>query len=136
WLGAGNLSFTQAPDIDLNTHDNAYLSLIQDLNQDGQKDLVFTSPDRTIVYLGVGNGTFPQRRVYVDGGGGSAFAADVDSDNWLDIVSNQSIQFAVAGSGAFSVLLNQRNGFFKSAPAFETAYDNVDIAVGDLNSDG
>lgn len=135
WLGAAAMSFTPAANITLNTRDRAHLAAIADLDLDGFKDLVFSSSNRTIVHRGVGDGTFPQQTVYVDGGGGNVFVRDVNSDQLPDIVANQTIEFGPVGSGSFSVILNLGSGVFKSAPTLTMPDGTKDIAVGNLNSD-
>ncbi|MBP6004003.1 MAG: VCBS repeat-containing protein [Pyrinomonadaceae bacterium] len=135
WLGAGGFAFTQAPNITLNTSERAFLTAVADLDLDGKRDLVFSSVNRTLVHRGIGDGTFAAQAVYTDGGGGDAFVRDLNNDGFPDIVANQSIEFAVVGSGSFTVLINRGNGTFNSAPAFKFLSGTKDIEAAHLNAD-
>ena len=136
WLGNENFTFTQSPDFTISSMMNVYIQEITDVDKDHKQDLIFNSMNRTLVSKGLGNGTFAEVDSYVDGGGGGGLAVkDLNADGWLDIVATQSVEFAVSGSGSFSVLLNLGNGRFRSAPTFETNFETKDIAVADFNGD-
>ena len=135
WLGAGGFTFTQAADITLSTNERAYLTEVADLDLDGSKDLVFSTANRTLIHRGLGNGTFAAQTVYADGGGGDAYVRDLNNDGFPDIVANESIEFAVIGSGSFSVLLNRGNGTFRSAPTINFLSGTKDIEIAYLNAD-
>lgn len=134
-LGTGTFAFTTSPDITLNTNERATLTAIADLDLDGKKDLVFSSPNRTIIHRGAGDGTFAQQTVIADGGGGDAFVSDVNGDGSPDIVANESIEFAVVGSGSFSVLMNYGDGTFISAPTVTTLAGTKDVETAHFNTD-
>ena len=134
-LGTGGFAFSSAPDITLNTNERANLTAAADLDLDGKKDLVFSSPNRTIIHRGAGDGTFSQQTVIADGGGGDAFVSDVNGDGSPDIVANESIEFAVVGSGSFSVLMNYGDGTFISAPTVRTLSGTKDVETAHFNTD-
>ena len=134
-LGAGGFAFTAAPDITLNTNERATLTAVADLDLDGKKDLVLSSPNRTIIRRGAGDGTFAQQTVIADGGGGDAFVSDVNRDGAPDIVANESIEFAVVGSGSFSVLLNYGDGTFISGSFVQTLAGTKDVETAHFNTD-
>jgi hypothetical protein len=135
WLGSTGNAFTHAGDVELNTFSRALVGAVADVDADGFKDLIVASQNRTIVRRGFGNGTFPEETVYGDGGGGSVFVRDVNSDQLPDIVANQAIQFARIGSGSFTVLLNLGKGVFKSAPTISLEHGTKDVTTANLNGD-
>ncbi len=133
WLGNGDFTFRHGEDFQTPSFERIYLVQIADINNDQNQDLIFGGRNRVLISKGKGDGKFETARMYSDGGMGIA-VADFNSDNWLDIASSQAIEFNVLGSGTLSVLLNQRNGDFISAPTLETGDGTQDIAIADFDN--
>jgi FG-GAP-like repeat len=137
---------------------NASSVAIADVNGDGKPDIVVanscgsssscTGPVGTVgVLLGNGDGTF-QTAVTYDSGGINARGvaiADVNGDGKPDLlVINESCSSSTTCSsiqsitdGAVGVLLNNGNGTFQTAVAYDSGgIIATSIAVGDLNGDG
>jgi len=103
---------------------------IGDFNNDGKLDVAFASAngDATVqVFLGRGDGTFNKGVTYQTAFYGySAYAADVNGDGKLDIVT-----------GGVSVLLGNGDGTFRSNGGTIAGIGDADlITVGDFNGDG
>jgi hypothetical protein len=135
WLGAANLAFVEGQDVQISSRERIFLKEIADLDNDLKPDLIYNSLNRTFVRKSLGNGTFAPPVFYGEGGNGDLFARDLNADGWLDLVAVQPTTFAVPGAGSFAVLLNTRNGNFKSAPTLPTGPGTKDFAIADLNGD-
>jgi FG-GAP-like repeat len=137
--------------------DDASSVAIGDVNGDGKPDIVVanfclnssTCPgEGTVgVLLGNGDGTFQTAVTYDSGGlgAGGVAIADVNGDGKPDLLvingscnsttTCSSIQFET--DGAVGVLLNNGNGTFQTAVAYDSGgIVATSIAVGDLNGDG
>ncbi len=111
--------------------------LVNDLNGDGNLDVVYCDDTNLTILLGNGDGTFQQTASYVvDTTNGYTFAAgDFNSDGKTDlIVSDDSTNVE------FSILLGNGDGTFKPQRAVSIkpkgSNGESGIAVGDFNSDG
>jgi hypothetical protein len=135
WKGGANLTFETVEDEQISSRESIYLKAIADINNDQKEDLIFNSMNRTLVRKGLGDGTFTQPFIYGEGGNGDLFVEDVNADGWRDIVGAQPSEFAVQGSGSFTVMLNLQNGDFRSAPTLRTSAGTKDIAIADFNND-
>jgi FG-GAP-like repeat/Abnormal spindle-like microcephaly-assoc'd, ASPM-SPD-2-Hydin len=101
---------------------------VGDFNGDGYLDLAVPNRSGSLgVFLGKGDGTFQSEVVYTpEYGGRSAFAADVNGDGILDIVTS-----------GLSVLLGKGDGTFTEDGGVNlenSSYANINI--GDFNGDG
>jgi hypothetical protein len=91
YLGVGNGTFTGAGCIS----NAALISGVGDFNGDGKPDLaiaeVLGSPQQMGIYLGAGNGTFPNSFQFAFANGGGAFwsqaVGDFNNDGKLDVVA-------------------------------------------------
>ena len=111
---------------------------IGDVNRDGMQDVVVPPfggwMPGTMVYLGKGDGTFADARIYPMSSRSvnTVSIADVDSDNWPDLVMRTFDGIYVAlndGSGEFPV-----STYYYAAAGDYTLY-GLGAAVGDLNAD-
>lgn len=112
-----------------------------DFNRDGNADLAVLEPGKgnVLLFLGKGDGSFDApKTISVGNSPQYMLAADMNGDDYPDLVFS-----AVKGSGAnsvggFTLLLNAKNGGFHS-PAFMVAKNGGAggaMAVGDVNNDG
>ena len=135
YRGNGNFGFTATPSFVVETNELVYIQAAVNLDGNNFPDLVFSSKNRTIVGRQTGDGIFADEENYLDGGNNGLFVRDLNGDGFGDIVASQSTEFAVAGSGSLSVLINEQNGFFKSGLGFATSPGVRDIATADFNND-
>jgi hypothetical protein len=113
---------------------NAFRIAIGDINLDGLLDLAAASgdggggPTLLSVWLGKGDGTFPNRldKFLQITHPGSAKMGDFDHDGWLDL--------AVSAGGDLVYLHGLGTGKFTDA--VQVGFAAVDLAVADLNHDG
>ncbi|CAF4483257.1 unnamed protein product, partial [Rotaria sp. Silwood2] len=104
FLGNGNGSFTILQSYSTGQSSEPSAVAIADLNKDNQLDIVVTNSgtDNLLVFLGLGNGTFSNSRLYslhYESHPASVAIGDFNNDTWLDIV------VANYGSGYADVLL-------------------------------
>jgi len=101
---------------------------VNDLNNDGIKDLVASIATTSVVLLGNGNGTFKSAGSYSSGS--YAETRDLNGDGIPDIIAGRTNSLVVLignGDGSFKARVNYGNG----------VGNNVgDIAVEDYNGDG
>ena len=135
YRGNGNFGFTATPSFVVETNEPVYIQAAANLDGNNFPDLIFSSKNRTIVSRQTGDGIFANEENYLDGGNNGLFVRDLNGDGFGDIVASQSTEFAVAGSGSLSVLINEQNGFFKSGLGFATSPGVRDIATADFNND-
>lgn len=154
-LGNGNGTFKTAVTYGSGGY-SATSVAIADVNGDGKPDLIVAnrsadssgSADGSVsVLLGNGNGTF-QSAVTYDSGGLAPFGvavADVNGDGKPDLLvinsscNSNSNCSSIGGEtdGAVGVLLNNGNGTFQTAVAYDSGgIFAMAIAVGDVNGDG
>ncbi|CAF1358358.1 unnamed protein product [Rotaria sp. Silwood1] len=114
-----------------------YLVVVNDLNNDGNTDLVVTTYDNNqiLIYLGRGNGDFYKKFIYateVSSFPTSIILHDLNQDNIVDIVT------ANANDNTISVLLGHGDGTFANATNYSTGNSTSPIyaTVGDFNNDG
>jgi hypothetical protein len=121
-LGNGKGGFTQGEQLNV---DGGAPAAIGDFNGDGKLDLAIPAANGGLVtvFLGNGDGTFPENGVtYSTKGSGSLVAADVNGDGKLDLID----------SGC--VLLGNGDGTFTQGSCTSSPFSL--ITVGDFNGDG
>jgi FG-GAP-like repeat len=123
---------------------------VADVNGDGKPDIVVANscgssstcpaPGTVGVLLGNGNGTFQPAVTYGSAGytANSVVIADVNGDGKPDLlVINESSSTSELVDGTVGVLLNNGNGTFQAAVAYDSGgLVATSIAVGDVNGDG
>jgi hypothetical protein len=111
---------------------------VTDVNGDGIPDLVFSTRSGILERLGNGDGTF-QDPIFVNLPANTPAQAilgvgDFNNDGQLDVViSNRPFE---GESHALSVVLNNGDGTFATAPAFGTGANPLAIAAGAFTSSG
>jgi hypothetical protein len=121
-LGNGKGGFTQGEQLNVS---GGAPAAIGDFNGDGKLDLAIPAANAGLVtvFLGNGDGTFPENGVtYSTKGSGSLVAADVNGDGKLDLID----------SGC--VLLGNGDGTFTQGSCTSSPFSL--ITVGDFNGDG
>ncbi|MCU0707694.1 MAG: S8 family serine peptidase [Pirellula sp.] len=113
-----------------------YSVAVGDITGDGIPDIVTTVQDNRLYLLpGNGDGTFGDLAQYQVGSFPTDVAlADVDGINGLDIVTSNL--YGGYEGRSLSILENQGNGLFGDAIHYAAGFDNIAVAVGDLNGDG
>jgi flagellin len=112
-----------------------------DVNGDGRMDVVVQSHDgvnqnRTLTYLGNGNGTFqgPRTSILTGGwapGGAATVLADFNNDGVLDLISS------TGSSSTMTVGLGNRDGTFSSGTVVNSfGILQVTFTLDDFNKDG
>jgi hypothetical protein len=128
---------------------DAYSIAVEDLNGDGNPDLVLgnyacvpgsCSGGAVSVLLGNGDGTFQLAVSYYSGGEavGSAIVADVNGDGKFDLlVANLDAHPYTGYHGAVGVLLGNGDGTFQAAASYDSGGWGADsISATDVNGDG
>jgi Bacterial Ig-like domain (group 3)/FG-GAP-like repeat len=143
----GNSDGTYKPALNLALpNEQTQYAVIDDLNNDGNLDIVAISGSGFSIFLGNGDGTFkPVQNVTPAGSNLNAFAglitADVNGDGKKDIITADGQVFLGAGDGVTFTLVPTRSftvqsaGASPAAPAIVSADFNndkkVDVAVDD-----
>jgi hypothetical protein len=126
--------------------------VVADVNRDGKPDVVaydgfqfpFTESGSVGVFLGNGDGTLQQPRIFRAGGydagfGGSLVVADVNGDGNLDVITanNCYMPDCVGVQSIAGVLLGSGDGFFNAPKTHGTGGELASaVAVADINRDG
>jgi len=125
FLGNGDGTFTAGATAGLNI---AFSSAVAgDFNGNGIIDLAavgYTTIPEIYIYMGNGDGTFQFLDSATYGGMSGLFAADMNNDGKLDLVTPE-----------LGVLLGNGDGTFTGAGG-DTWYDGYIAGIGDLNGDG
>ena len=106
--------------------------LIEDIDKDGNLDLISTNfeSNDVSVLLGEGDGNFGSAASFnVGNGPTSLLIEDIDKDGNLDLISTNF------ESGNVSVLLGEGDGNFGSAESFNVGDEPISLVAGDLNDD-
>jgi FG-GAP-like repeat/Abnormal spindle-like microcephaly-assoc'd, ASPM-SPD-2-Hydin len=144
-LGNGDGSF-QAPGLYpfFGASSGGYLNsatVTGDFNGDGKPDFAFSSGASNVlaVVLGNGDGTFGSpysvtlQTTYVVN---FLFAADVNGDGKLDLISGNNLAPGTSDDATFSVCLGNGDGTFQSPANYQVGSYMASMAIGDINNDG
>ena len=112
---------------------------VGDVNGDGRSDIVAANQEYGTVSVLLQNidGSFAWPTTYGIGSyySNSVALGDVNNDGTLDIVVVAQYNYSYS-AGVVSVLFNNGDGTFAPAVNMDSGYYTVDVALGDLNSDG
>lgn len=109
-----------------------------DFNQDGKLDLAVTNAvsGTTVVFLGLGDGTFQLAGTYPTGSAPSqVVAGDVNSDGKPDLIVVDAGQLGTTNGGVY-VLLNNGSGGFAVPIFYQAGVSPLTASIGDINGDG
>jgi hypothetical protein len=104
-----------------------------DLNDDGRTDAVvsYVAGNTIDVFLSYEDGSFAEPEAYsVAGGPGRMVAADVDGDDFVDIVATNTM------SGEVTVLYGRAEGVLEVLPPLPAGAMPSSVAVGDIDDNG
>ncbi len=99
-----------------------------DVDQDGDPDLIVSSPERTIILLNSGKGDFSGRLSYK---GGAASPVN----RTIDLNSDEKGDMIIGGMEGISVVVNMGDDTFEKGVYYPTGKMPVAVAAGDLDSD-
>jgi RHS repeat-associated protein len=126
-LGNGDGSFALGNNYEVGSA--AKTILIEDLNNDGQLDVVATVETGVSVLLGNGDGSFGERNEFsLNSEPNTLTLGDLNGDALLDLVTTNF--------DSISVLLNNGDGTFASSIDYAVAEETKSVTLGDLNGDG
>jgi hypothetical protein len=147
-MGNGDGSFQTVVSYDAGGQ-SALSIVLGDVNGDGKLDAIVAnncvsnsdcSNGSVSVLLGNGDGTFQTAVSYNSGGQGAQHAAiaDVNGDGKPDLlVANNCATNSNCSNGSMSVLLNNGDGTFQAAVAYNSGGQGATfLAVGDVSGDG
>jgi hypothetical protein len=112
-----------------------YSIAVSDFNDDNYLDIIVANygTNNIGIYLGNGNGTFADQKIFLLGSSRPLFITigDFNKDNRIDIV------VANYGTDSISILLGYGNGSFQDQITYSTGYDSIpsSLAIGDFNKD-
>jgi hypothetical protein len=114
---------------------------VGDYNGDGKLDIAGvvgsgTANAQVEVFLGNGNGTFqtPTGGSTVDPSTNSLYAADLNGDNKLDLITLQGS--AAVPTNTYTVLLGKGDGTFQAGMVHPTSVTPAQATLADINADG
>ena len=133
-MSDGKGKFLASQSLSVTVGGNPTALALQDLNGDGNLDLVSTNASTNTVSVLFGTGTtgrFTTGGTYTVGTNPKALAiGDLNGDGKLDIVT------ANAGNNSVSVLTNNGSGAFTLSTTYGLTASPTAIAIGDINGDG
>ncbi|CAF1413812.1 unnamed protein product [Adineta steineri] len=136
-LGCGNGSFKDPVSYSTGSNSHPQAVAVNHIDNDNFLDIVTSNygSNTVSVFLGYGNGTFPDAITLITGdGAGTNFIAiaDISNDSWNDII------VANYGSNNVGVFLGYGNGSFSTQMTFSTGTSTApwSVAVGDFDRDG
>jgi hypothetical protein len=101
-LGSGGGDFEFSQYLDISQLSNVDVAAIGDFNGDGNLDIAIPGGGQVLIFLGKGDGTFPQEGVsYSTGDGDNLVTADVNGDGKLDLVMGGCVLIG-KGDGTFT----------------------------------
>ena len=128
FLGVGDGTFNQLPDMQLGVAGNSPEIIVEDLNNDGNLDLALLNGLLTVA-IGFGDGTFAT--IQNDVGGHSFKAVDLNGDQNIDFVTGSYFGRIVG------VLIGAGDGTFSdTGDLYDTGGFTTDLTVADFNQDG
>ncbi|MGA9567557.1 MAG: FG-GAP-like repeat-containing protein [Candidatus Korobacteraceae bacterium] len=141
-LGNGDGTFQSFRDFGPGPNLPFHSLAVADFNGDGKADLAAATDNGMAVFLGVGDGTFPQFVFYAAGVQPFAVVTtDVNRDGQLDlVVANRECPSNPCNGGTVSVLLGNGDGTFMTQTMAQTNFVSpngpVSLTHADLNGDG
>jgi hypothetical protein len=140
----GDGTFTQGPNLSLDTLATPTSVVVGDFNGDGNQDIaVDTNNGKLVVFLGNGDGTFQAGQTMTLGDGldvlGTMVVGDFNHDGNLDIAvrSLQLPHFAGQNdAGQVTVLLGNGDGTFTVGSVFNVGPATGTLATADLHGNG
>ncbi len=103
---------------------------IEDVDSDGNRDLIIQTGQETSLLLGRGDGSFQSRIPFPEGQiRGNFHFIDVNSDGWVDLLSRDA-------ANSLSILPGRGDGTFESLPQSWTSSPFSHIRDADFDADG
>lgn len=112
---------------------------IGDFDRDGKNDVVVTTSQGALIFLGTGTGHFQTPPKIITGLGASPgflTVGDFNKDGQPDLAVMDTNPGTNTGTGDISILLGKGDGSFNSPMVVHAGGSANHIAVGDLNADG
>jgi hypothetical protein len=135
FLSNGDGTFVDQQTYSTGSASRPYSIVVSDFNNDNYLDIAVANygTNNIGIFLGNGNGTFTNQRVFSTGSSRPLFVTigDVNKDNRIDFV------VANYGTNSIGILLGYGNGSFQDQTTYSTDYDSIpySLAVGDFNND-
>ena len=135
FLSRGDQTFAEQQTLSTGFDSRPYSVVVSDFNHDNHLDIAVANYgiNSVGVFLGNGNGTFSDQKIFSLGSSHPIFitSGDFNNDNQTDIV------VVNYGTNTIGILLGHGNGSFQNQTTYFTAYDSIPyaLAVADLNHD-
>ncbi|CAF4016179.1 unnamed protein product [Adineta steineri] len=137
FFGYGNGTFVEGNTYTTGSGSYPYSIAVGDVNNDNQLDIIVTNcgTNNVVVFIGEGDGTFPNQRTYSTGNNSSPtwiVLGDINNDNILDMV------VADNGTNMIGTFLGSTymNGILEDTYSTGSSPHPHGLALGDFNHDG